>query len=94
MAPIPGLREMFEQVAAGKPVQNQLLEGELKTNPGEHRYWTVNYYPVYAPDGSIQAISAASLEITQQKRAEQALMQSEKLAAVGRLALLHLARDQ
>jgi PAS domain S-box-containing protein len=86
MAPIPGLRELFEQVREGAPVSNHLLEGELISHPGEHRYWTVNYFPVYASDGSIQAISAASLEITAQKKAEQALMQSEKLAAVGRLA--------
>ena len=86
MAPIPGLRELFEQVARGEPVRNYPLEGELVTRPGEHRYWTVNYSPVFAIDGSVQAISAASLEITQQKRAEAALMQSEKLAAVGRLA--------
>jgi PAS domain S-box-containing protein len=86
MAPIPGLRELFEQVRAGNPVINYPLEGELISHPGEHRYWTVNYFPVHASDGSIQAISAASLEITQQKKAELALIQSEKLAAVGRLA--------
>jgi PAS domain S-box-containing protein len=86
IAPIAGLREMFEQVALGKPVINALLEGELPMSPGEHRYWTVNYFPVYDADGSIKAISAASLEITAQKRAEMALIQSEKIAAVGRLA--------
>ena len=87
MAPIEGLREMFEQVARGYPVINQLLEGKLATDPEDvHRYWTVNYLPVFAPDGSVQAISAASLEITHQKKAESALIQSEKLAAVGRLA--------
>jgi len=86
MAPIPGLQELFEQVLAGKPVINYPLEGELISHPGEHRYWTVNYFPVVGADGSVQAISAASLEITQQKRAEKALLQSEKLAAVGRLA--------
>ncbi|HEV2273021.1 MAG TPA: PAS domain-containing protein [Acidobacteriaceae bacterium] len=86
MAPIPGLRELFEDVLAGTPVVNYPLEGELISHPGEHRYWTVNYFPVHAPDGSIQAISAASLEITQQKKAEHALIQSEKVAAVGRLA--------
>jgi PAS domain S-box-containing protein len=86
MAPIPGLRELFEQVREGKHVVNYPLEGELISHPGEHRYWMVNYSPVYGPDGSVQAISAASLEITQQRRAEQALLQSEKLAAVGRLA--------
>lgn len=86
MAPIPGLKELFEQVRDGKPVVNFLLEGELISHPGEHRYWTVNYSPVRGADGSVQAISAASLEITAQKKAEKALLQSEKLAAVGRLA--------
>jgi PAS domain S-box-containing protein len=86
MAPIPGLKELFEQVREGTPVINYPLQGELISHPGEHRYWTVNYSPVKSPDGKVQAISAASLEITQQKKAEYALLQSEKLAAVGRLA--------
>jgi PAS domain S-box-containing protein len=86
MAPIPGLRELFEQVRDGMPVVNFPLEGELISHPGEHRYWTVNYSAVRGADGTVQAISAASLEITQQKKAERALIQSEKLAAVGRLA--------
>ena len=86
MAPIEGLRELFEQVLHGIPVVNFPLEGEVISHPGEHRYWTVNYFPVYAADGSVQAISAASMEVTQQKKAEQALIQSEKLAAAGRLA--------
>lgn len=86
MAPIPGLRELFDQVARGEPVVNYPLEGTLITDPSEHRYWTVSYFPVYGPDGAIQGITAASLEISQQKRAEKALMQAEKLAAVGRLA--------
>lgn len=86
LAPIPGLREMFEGVAGGTPVINHLLEGELPSHPGEHRFWTVSYFPVYGSNGQVTAISAATLEITQQKKAEAALVQSEKLAAVGRLA--------
>jgi PAS domain S-box-containing protein len=86
MAPIEGLKELFDQVLQGKPVINYPLEGTVITDPDNYRYWTVSYFPVFAPDGSIQAITAASLEITQQKKAEQALVQSEKLAAVGRLA--------
>ncbi len=86
MAPIPGLLELFDQVARGEPVINHPLEGSLATDPDNHRYWLVSYFPVYAQDGSIQAITAASLEVTQQKKAEQALIQSEKLAVVGRLA--------
>ena len=86
MAPIPGLRELFDQVASGEPVVNYPLEGTLVTDPTEYRYWTVSYFPVYGPDGTIHGITAASLEITQQKKAEKTLIQTEKLAAVGRLA--------
>jgi signal transduction histidine kinase len=86
MAPIEGLKELFEQVLKGEPVVNFPLEGEVITRPGEHRYWTVSYYPVLATDGTVQAITAATLEVTQQRKAEQALVESEKLAVVGRLA--------
>jgi signal transduction histidine kinase len=87
MAPIEGLQELFDQVAQGHPVINFPLEGTLITDsPSEHRYWTVSYFPVYGADGAIHAITAASLEITAQKKAELALIQSEKLALVGRLA--------
>ncbi len=86
IAPIAGLQEMFEQVAAGFAIRNHLLEGELPSRPGEHRFWNVNYFPVHNAAGRVQAITAASLEVTQQKKAEAALIQSEKLAAVGRLA--------
>ena len=87
MAPIDGLRELFDQVASGgPPVINYPLEGTLVTDPGDYRYWVVSYFPVLSSDGTIQGISAASLEITQQKKAELALIESEKLAAVGRLA--------
>jgi signal transduction histidine kinase len=86
MAPIAGLEELFDQVARGEPVINFPLEGTLVTDPTDYRYWTVSYFPVYGPDGNIQAITAASLEITTQRKAERALIQTEKLAAVGRLA--------
>jgi PAS domain-containing protein len=60
MAPIGGLKELFEEVREGKPVVNFPLEGELVTRPGEHRYWTVSYFPVVSSDGTVQAITAAS----------------------------------
>lgn len=86
MAPIAGLKELFDQVRAGEPVVNFQLEGSLITDPEQHRYWTVSYFPVLGADGNVCAITAATLEITQQKKAELALIQTEKLAAVGRLA--------
>jgi hypothetical protein len=59
MAPIPGLRELFDQVARGEPVANYPLEGALVTDPTEYRYWNVSYFPVYGPNGIIQGITAA-----------------------------------
>ena len=86
IAPIKGLREMFQFAAMGHAVKNQVVEGELPDRPGEHRVWNVSCTPVYSEEGNIQAITAAWLEITHLKKAESALVQSEKLAAVGRLA--------
>jgi len=85
-AGVPGLVDALNAAAAGTPVTGGILQGELTTSPGVTRYWTMDYMPIFAPDGSVVAIAAASAEITQLKRAEAALMQSEKLAAVGRLA--------
>jgi PAS domain S-box-containing protein len=86
IAPLPGLEELLQTAAAGHPVRSHLLEGELPSRPGEHRFWNVSYSPVFNTDGSVEAIAAVVVEITNQKRAEAALIQSEKLAAVGRLA--------
>ncbi len=86
---VPGVAtigELFRQVATGKPVRNRIVEGEQVGQPGVLRSWNVNYFPVRDSGGTITGITTASLEITQQRQAEAALIQSEKLAAVGRLA--------
>jgi len=83
---LPGLKELLQAAAQGHPVRNQLLQGELPGRPGESRSFNVSYSPVFNADQTVEAIAAVVLEITNQKKAEAALIQSEKLAAVGRLA--------
>jgi PAS domain S-box-containing protein len=83
---LPGLKELLQTAASGRPVRSQLLNGDLPGRPGEQRTFNVSYSPVFAADGSVEAIAAVVLEVTHQKKAEAALIQSEKLAAVGRLA--------
>src|SRR5258708_1737368 len=87
IAPLPGLKELLQMAVAGQSVRNHLLEGELPTRPGEHRYWNVSYSPVYNTSNKVEAITAVTLEMTNQKKAEAALIQSEKLAAVGTLGI-------
>jgi PAS domain S-box-containing protein len=83
---VDGLRERYERVAAGERVENIVVEGELHSQPGTFRSWLVNYTPIFGEGGRVQAISTVALDVTAQRRAEKALIQSEKLAAVGRLA--------
>ncbi|WP_158942301.1 PAS domain-containing protein [Granulicella sp. S190] len=83
---MPGLEELLRIAASGRPVRNQLLHGELPGRPGEQRSFNVSYSPVVGANGSVETIAAVILEVTHQKKAEAALIQSEKLAAVGRLA--------
>lgn len=77
---------LMRAAAKGEAVLNREIRGELPSRPGEERVFQVSYLPVFAEDGTVRAISGATVEVTQQKKQEAALVQSEKLAAVGRLA--------
>ena len=85
-AGVPTAHALIRRAAAGEPILNHTLEGTLDRRQDEYRYWNINYSPIFAEDGTVQAIASATVETTHQKRAETALIQSEKLAAVGRLA--------
>lgn len=74
---IPELPELFEKVIAGQTVENHILEGELASSPGVYRYWLVNYAPTYSGDGKVEAITAVSLEISSQTKAEMLLRPRE-----------------
>jgi len=77
---------LMQRAARGEPQLNHSIEGALTTRNGEYNYWNVNYSPIFNEHGEVQAVAGATIEITHQKRAEAALIQTEKLAAVGRLA--------
>ncbi|HEX7157527.1 MAG TPA: PAS domain-containing protein [Edaphobacter sp.] len=86
LIPLEGLEAVLRRCAAGETIRNHVFEGELPARPGEYRYWNCNYSPVRNAEGKVEAIAAIIQEITHQKKSEAALIQSEKLAAVGRLA--------
>lgn len=69
-------------VGHGTPIQLARSASE----PLEVRYLDFVYQPRRDADGSISGIIVLGVDVTESKRAEQVLLQSEKLNAVGRLA--------
>jgi len=69
-------------VGRGTPIQLT----RSATRPPEMRYLDFVYQPRRDPDGSISGVIVLGVDVTESKRSEMLLMQSEKLNAVGRLA--------
>jgi PAS domain S-box-containing protein len=90
----PGVGERVEEYLrqvrdTGQPVLRVELTGETPAKPGEQRHWIASYYPVRHPNGKVYGIGAMALEVTEQKRAEEALREAhEQLAS----RALHLER--
>ncbi|HLO52085.1 MAG TPA: PAS domain S-box protein, partial [Kamptonema sp.] len=62
---------------SGEPLLNIEITGECHQTPGQFGYWLGNYYPVKAKDGEILGVGVILTEITEAKRAEAALRESE-----------------
>jgi signal transduction histidine kinase len=83
---IPLLDEVYR---TGKPYVGRGTPFELSrsaTQPAEMRYLDFVYQPRRDASGATTGIIVLGVDVTENKKAEQALMQSEKLAVVGRLA--------
>ena len=68
------LRKIFQ---TGEPVSHVELQGGAPKTPGAIRTWLCSFYPLRAEDGTISAAVAMCVEITDRKRAQQALFLSE-----------------
>lgn len=69
-------------VGRGTPIQL----ARTPDHPLELRYLDFVYQPRRDPDGSVSGIIVLGVDVTDARRSEQILLQSEKLNAVGRLA--------
>jgi PAS domain S-box-containing protein len=62
----------------GRPLLNCEVHGATNPRASEtQRHWVVSYHPVQAEDGTIRGVQGAVLDITERKKAEEALQQSE-----------------
>ncbi len=68
----------------GKPVRN--LELTWESEPRRSRTWLVHLYPVRTETDATRWVGAILVDTTEQKRSEETLRRTEKLAATGRLA--------
>ncbi len=65
----------------------QSFEYQLPSRPGyEEQSWQTDLYPVKTGQQGVRWVGAVVLETTEQKRSEETLRRTEKLAATGRLA--------
>jgi PAS domain S-box-containing protein len=85
-----GFVELLDRVyETGEPFVGRSMPIHLargKTQPLELRYLDFVYQPRRDADGNISGIIVLGIDVTESRRAEQLLIQSEKLNAVGRLA--------
>jgi PAS domain S-box-containing protein len=68
----------------GEPVRN--LELTWEAEPRRTRSWLAHLYPVRTETETTRWVGAILVDVTEQKRGEETLRRTEKLAATGRLA--------
>jgi diguanylate cyclase (GGDEF)-like protein/PAS domain S-box-containing protein len=65
-------------IETGEPALNVEFRGEAPAKPGTERFWREHWLPLKDPGGSVWGIIAVVEDITEPKRAEQALRESER----------------
>jgi PAS domain S-box-containing protein len=74
----PRVRRALQRVAAtGKPLRGEAT-GATPARPGEQRTWLIDYYPVVTVEGRTVGLGAVVVDITERKRAEARLRESEE----------------
>ena len=77
LAPViePSMRRVLRD---GKPIINFPHQGETPVRPGVVRHWISSYFPIPALEGESTDLAVIAVEVTDRKRAEEALRQSEE----------------
>ncbi len=92
---VPALADSVEEIVrsivdTGDPVVGIEVAGQ-RADETEERYWMTYWHPLRAPNGEIAAINVVAEEITERKRAEQAVRNARDAAET---ALRHLRETQ
>ena len=77
---------MLQQVfRTGEPVTEREMSGTMPDG-NTRRTWATNYFPVSGGGDEVRWVGLIATDVTERKKAEEAMRRSEKLAAAGRLA--------
>ncbi len=74
----PAIVPLFQQIfTTGRPILDREVHGTTLAQPGVERDWLVSYFPLTSENGTVIAASAVVQEITERKRTETDLRESE-----------------
>lgn len=78
-------RMLLQVFRTGEPIAEREISGTVPDG-NTRRTWVTSYFPVSVGDDEVRWVSVIVAEVTERRKAEDAMRRSEKLAAVGRLA--------
>ena len=78
-------RLLLQVFRTGEPVTEREVSGTLPDG-NTRRTWATTCFPVSVGEDEVRWVGLIAIEVTERKKAEDAMRRSEKLAAAGRLA--------
>ncbi len=70
----------------GQSILHEEISGETLSQPGVTRHWLHSFFPILGADRNPKGIGVTVIEITEIKKAEEQLRQSQKMEALGTLS--------
>lgn len=72
---VPALQKVL---FTGRPLLNIEVSGETPRDPGARRHWIASFFPLFGEEGRVQGVGGIVVEISDRKRAEEVLRESER----------------